>query len=129
MFVHDDYVPPVEMAFQWSYRAPRATRTGRTTTARRARRSRSNSSKASPDGSSSDGEPHPGRPRAGARSELTSGGWWCQVSAARHIQKVLELGEVMLEKLEAGDTYWLSDDIEQVQAEATAALTLLEKAA
>jgi hypothetical protein len=73
MFVHEDYVPPTVVAFQ-SYRAPRATRTGRTTSARRARRSRSTSSKASPDGSSSDGEPHPGRPLAGARSEVVRGG-------------------------------------------------------
>jgi hypothetical protein len=51
------------------------------------------------------------------------------VSATQHIQRVIELGEVMMEKLETGDTYWLSDDIEQIQAEATAALTELEQAA
>ena len=51
------------------------------------------------------------------------------MSAARHIRKVLELGEIMLEKLETGDTYWLSDDIEEIQAQATAALTELEQAA
>ena len=60
-----------------SFRRPagprRATRTGRTTLARRVRRSRSTSSKASPDGSGSSDEPHPGRPRAGARSEVVRG--------------------------------------------------------
>ncbi len=50
-------------------------------------------------------------------------------TAVEHLRRVLELTLILREQIESGEDYWTTTTIENIEVEASAAITLLEAVA